>query len=578
MQPVKRKLTIIAQDPAVRIDDRIVTEQVEVPYERLEPGPWGHRVQIIDYDASTDHFETPPSKGFYGKKTPVDPFQHSDNATLLTDPQFHAQNVYAIVMRVLSRFEFALGRRVGWSFRSHQLKVAPHAFSDANAFYSKDDEGLFFGHFPGRNGTIYTCLSHDVVAHETTHALLDGLRERYVDPSSPDQAAFHEGFADVVALLSVFSLKHVVGKLVDRAQGAGGAPGSSGPSDRIMKAQVGRDELRKSVLMGLAEEMGSELSPIRGKPLRSSLDLPKSRTLLKDDPEFLEPHRRGEVFVAMVMNAFLDVWSEQLGTLGDEHTTSYDRDRVVQEGAGAADYLLTMLIRALDYCPPVHLVFGDFLSAALTADCEIRPDDERYKFRKHLLKSFDQYGVMPTSKGTAREPGLWEQPGPDLDYSGIHFESLVRDPDEVFRFLWQNQEKLKLYPHTYSEVLSVRPCLRVGPEGLLLRETVAEYFQRLEVPASELARLRIGVNKPLQMKPDTTVKLYGGGALIFDQFGRLRFNITNRLDNATLQNERLQYLWDYGYFTKHAATARPFAALHRKRATGAYTRITEQWL
>src|SRR6202795_4719337 len=114
-----------------------------------------------------------------------------------------------------------MGRRVGWSFDGHQIQIAPHAFCDANAFYAKEGQGLFFGYFPALAGKrqIFTCLSHEVVAHETTHALLDGLRERYTDPSSPDQAAFHEGFADVVALLSVFSLKNVVGALVPRQRG-----------------------------------------------------------------------------------------------------------------------------------------------------------------------------------------------------------------------------------------------------------------------------------------------------------------------------------------------------------------------
>ena len=61
-------------------------------------------------------------------------------------------------MRTLARFKFALGRRVGWSFPGHQLKVAPHAFADANAFYSARDESLMFGYFPGRQDTIFSCL------------------------------------------------------------------------------------------------------------------------------------------------------------------------------------------------------------------------------------------------------------------------------------------------------------------------------------------------------------------------------------------------------------------------------------
>ncbi len=34
-----------------------------------------------------------------------------------------------------------------------------------------------------------------------------GILDVFMGPSLPDQAAFHEGFADVVALLSVFSLR-----------------------------------------------------------------------------------------------------------------------------------------------------------------------------------------------------------------------------------------------------------------------------------------------------------------------------------------------------------------------------------
>jgi hypothetical protein len=156
-QPNTRRLKIIAQDPAVKgLDGKILTTQVEISAERLEPGPWGYRVQVIDYDTTTHTlyrsraYRPPRNDGA------DDPYRGRSDGTLLRDPNFHAQNVYAIVMRILARFEYALGRRVRWGFATHQLKVAPHAFADANAFYSPEHEALLFGYFPGRDGsTIY---------------------------------------------------------------------------------------------------------------------------------------------------------------------------------------------------------------------------------------------------------------------------------------------------------------------------------------------------------------------------------------------------------------------------------------
>ena len=68
---------------------------------------------------------------------------------LLSDPRFHAQNVYAIVMRTLLHFEFALGRRAPWGSDGHQIYIAPDAFADANAFDSREDRVIFFGYFMG---------------------------------------------------------------------------------------------------------------------------------------------------------------------------------------------------------------------------------------------------------------------------------------------------------------------------------------------------------------------------------------------------------------------------------------------
>lgn len=170
---------------------------------------------------------------------------------------------YGIIMKTLARFEFALGRRIGWSFGGHQIQVAPHAFADANAFYSLYTQGLHFGYFPSADGKrrVYSCLSHEIVAHEITHALLDGLRERYMDPSSPQQAGFHEA-SPMSSPGSPFS-----------------RPNPWSPkwwisACRGMKEILSRrgavtpERLRRSALFGLAQEMGAELAGIHGQALR----------------------------------------------------------------------------------------------------------------------------------------------------------------------------------------------------------------------------------------------------------------------------------------------------------------------
>src|SRR5665811_2328045 len=97
------------------------------------------------------------------------------------------------------------------------------------------------------------------------------------------------------------------------------------------------------------------------------------------------------------------------------------------------DSLLTMSIRAIDYCPPTDLLFSDFLSAMLTADYEMHPDDSRYEYRKALLEAFKALGFQPGSETKeAAEPGLWGGPGvKKLRYSRTHFESMQHDKDEI---------------------------------------------------------------------------------------------------------------------------------------------------
>ena len=89
-----RELTIIAQDPAFRKGGKIVRAVVDVPIEELLPGPCGYRVNVIDFDVGANVV-------YSQAKIPedVDPFADKSDDELTSDPRFHAQNVYAIVMR-----------------------------------------------------------------------------------------------------------------------------------------------------------------------------------------------------------------------------------------------------------------------------------------------------------------------------------------------------------------------------------------------------------------------------------------------------------------------------------------------
>ena len=279
-------------------------------FERLRPGPVGWHLEVIDYDGS--------NKCYYQMVNLDEP------RVLLTngldpdeaDPQFHQQMVYAVASETIRRFEYALGRNIRWSFTrpglSHgrpdgrkerkQLRIFPHAMQEANAFYSRDLGALLFGYFasapesslniPGQ--TVFTCLSHDIIAHETTHALVDSQRDFFTEPTSTDALAFHEAFADIVALFQHFTFKEPLlemirltgGKIYQATVSPETEPDKNGP---IIHAELRRD----NPLVGLALQFGEAMG--MRKALRSAIGThPNS----KDIEKLHEPHSRGSILVA----------------------------------------------------------------------------------------------------------------------------------------------------------------------------------------------------------------------------------------------------------------------------------------
>jgi hypothetical protein len=407
-RPTSRRLRILAFDPSLmtRLETAAINEiTVEVPWEDLEPGPIGEYIEVVDCDPASGSFYRPVNldDGYLLAQDGIAPSE--------SDPQFHQQMVYAVAMTTIRHFERALGRVALWADRQivkgpgdyveqfvRRLRIYPHALRDRNAYYSPAKKALLFGYFPvttkdafNTPGTlVFTCLSHDIVAHETTHALLDGVHPRFNEPSNPDVHAFHEAFADIVALFQHFSYPAVLESQIRRTSG---------------------DLHSESLLGQLAQQFGRATG--RGAALRDALGGPNEDTGVWEptlpDPHALEglegPHARGAVLVAAVFRAFLLMYRARTADLFRIATQGSGRlpegeihpdltKRLAGEAAASAERILQMCIRAIDYCPPVDITFGDFLRGVVTADLDYSPADTS-GFRIVFIESFREWGIYP---------------------------------------------------------------------------------------------------------------------------------------------------------------------------------------
>ena len=78
--PNSRTLTVIAQDPAVKVGGRILITELTIPAEELLKGPCGYRVNVIDYDASTDTLYEPAVFERTVRRAHQGPASHSASA------------------------------------------------------------------------------------------------------------------------------------------------------------------------------------------------------------------------------------------------------------------------------------------------------------------------------------------------------------------------------------------------------------------------------------------------------------------------------------------------------------------
>jgi hypothetical protein len=569
-----------------------------VPYEELEPGPIGRKLAVVDYDASNGVW--------------YEPVDLDERHVLLrnglppseADPRFHQQMVYAVASETIRRFEFALGREMRWRQRRRngaraRLRIFPHAFQRANAFFDANLNALLFGYFsaerenvgaalPGQ--TVFTCLSHDIVAHETTHAIIHSLRGHFSEQTSLDPPAFHEAFADIVALFQHFAIKEALINTVRRTGGdlhRGALRPHVAPANGAEQGPINVELTEANPLVGVARQFGDAIGTRRA--LREALGKPADPALLSTA---IEPHERGSILVAAVFDAFFSVYIETtrplmrvafaggaVGSNGDLHPDLVEM--LAQQAAKIAERFLAICIRAIDYCPPVDIQFGEFLRALISADMTLVPDDPR-GYREAVITAFRRRGIVPEDVSSYSEESLcWRGPGdrgqslPPIE--GLHYDVLTETTEKAIqenaKRATSNAVLLNKYAVKYADELGLargpngnvtvqpwtfHPVYRIGPDGRLLVEFVVEFLQQREerLDPNDLA------------SPGFVFR--GGSTVIFNHRGEVRFVIDKRLAS----DERLRQRDYLSSLSEHAAAsafttrmplsiALNFAALHR---------------
>ncbi len=316
---------------------------------------------------------------------PVSPNAFGDFIAAPETEQFDAVHTFAVVRQTLTMFQRALASSDGaaplpWQWNSASqtdpLQVFPHGLPNVmNAFYSRSLKALKFGDFIPNGSTtrVFVCRSLDIVAHETGHAVLDGIKPRWLQADSPPQTGgLHESFGDLTAIFLALSQLDQVEAII---------------------AQTKADLHDKTFLADMAEQFGLALGRPNG--LRNAdNDLTLSET-------GNEVHAISQVFTGAIYDILADMFAfERRPGLVDDAALLHS----------VSDYLRGLVLRALIGAPDVAANFADVANQMLQiANADGKPVEYRNFIRNRF--TLRQVLVSPVSLSADHTANMVLEPG-----------------------------------------------------------------------------------------------------------------------------------------------------------------------
>ncbi|HLN88635.1 MAG TPA: hypothetical protein VK253_01060 [Candidatus Binatia bacterium] len=513
--------TIYLQDPLVA--DRTPELGLSLISLDWEPGfadgPTSERIAVVDYNADSNVLAEParwsPEKlcfvGIDGK--PISP-QDCNTA------QFRQVNAFAVVHDVLAFFQHrrVMGRPIPWAFEGNRLIIVPNAGYAENACYDRSNKSLQFYWCGSDDQPVFTCLSHDIVAHETGHAILDGIRPLYNEISSIQTSTFHEYVADLTAILSALRIQNIRDVVADTSKG---------------------DLSTDKAIGDLAEMFGQKVSPsIQGAAARPYLRSAHNSFTMDHLKDNWSCHDCSQVLTGAMFDVLTRMTLKQESI--PEIAEGCYPHRVALENA--TTHFTRIALRALDFCPPVDIQFIDYVHALLAADKLAYPRDD-FGYRDIIHEIFHERGLCQKSGKEGEACDLEPLIRPyKFEFHKYDINRISSSRTAAYHFLNLNRALLHIPANQDIDVVDLYDTDKeVAARRRLPKEIILEYVWREDILLE---------GKQFGDLAGEFAQLLCGGTLVFDERGNVLYfvykpgveNLEDRKEGEVRQRQFLEYI------------------------------------